>query len=272
MKHPRNAFTSQAVLKANWDTLGYTAEPDLKRAQIQFDQLVGLLEKEGVRLHFLPSGSDTGMDSLYTHDPVTAIGEGLILCRMGKDSRAGEPNAFGRFAETLGLPVLGRIRAPGLLEGGDLVWLDESTVAIGIGYRSNDAGASQIEELGGVEVIRVSLPHWNGPEDVLHLMSLISPVDKDLALVYRRLLPVTFLQELERRGYRLVDVPDQEFESLGCNVLTLAPRRCLVLDGNPVTADRLMKAGCEVVSFRGSEIAMKGQGGPTCLTRPIVRS
>jgi arginine deiminase len=271
VKRPRDAFSSQAIVDAEWASLGYSSAPDLMQADAEFDALLDILRAEGVRLHFLPADGATDLDSLYTHDPVTAVGGGLVLCRMGKTSRRGEPGAVERFARQEGLPVVGRIQAPGLLEGGDIVWLDQETVAVGVGYRSNEEGARQLSELANVQVIRVPLPHWNGPSDVLHLMSLLSPVSASLAVVYRRLLPVTFLQELAARGIGLVDVPDQEFETLGCNVLALAPGRCLVLEGNPVTACRLRESGCSVLSFRGAEIALKGLGGPTCLTRPTHR-
>jgi N-dimethylarginine dimethylaminohydrolase len=173
----------------------------------------------------------------------------------------------------LGVPIIGAIEPPGLLEGGDVVWFDAQTAAVGRGYRTNDAGIAQLRAfLGdGVDVIVVPLPHYRGPADVFHLMSIISPVDADLAVVYSPLMPVPFREWLCRRGVRLVEVPDEEFESMGSNVLALAPRRCLMLDGNPVTRARLEAAGATVITYDGSEISVKGGGGPTCLTWPLLR-
>lgn len=271
MKHPRDAFRSQDNLRDSCPGLGFDGVPDLARAISEYDAFAALLEAEGVALTYLSEDDSTDPDSLYTHDPAVSAAGGIVLCRMGKTTRRNEAAAVGRWASEAGVKVLGSIEAPGLLEGGDLIWIDESTVAIGIGFRSNSEGARQFGHITGTDVIEVSLPYWNGPSDVLHLMSLISPLDTDLALVFRRLLPVAFVQQLQTRGIHLVDLPESEYDSLGCNVLALGPRRCLVVDGNPETRRRLEAAGCEVVSFQGAEIARKGQGGPTCLTRPLVR-
>ena len=170
--------------------------------------------------------------------------------------------------------MLGTITAPGTLEGGDVAWLDEHTLAVGHTYRTNEEGIKQLTTLLqplGVEVITVPLPHYKGPEDVFHLMSILSPVDKDLAVVYSPLMPIVFRNLLLKRGYQLVEVPDEEFESMGCNVLALAPRECLMVDGNPKTKAALENAGCKVTVYKGEEISVKGGGGPTCLTRPIYR-
>jgi N-dimethylarginine dimethylaminohydrolase len=199
---------------------------------------------------------------------------GVVLCRMGKAQRAGEPAAQREAFERLGVPVVGQIAAPGTLEGGDLVWLDPDTVVVGRGYRTNAAGIAQLRAIvgGAVEVVEIPLPHWRGQGDVMHLMSLISPVDADLAVVYSPLLPVPFREMLLERAVRLVEVPDEEFDSMGTNVLALAPRRCVMLGGNPLTRAGLEAAGSEVLEYEGTEISVKGAGGPTCLTRPLSRS
>jgi N-dimethylarginine dimethylaminohydrolase len=174
-----------------------------------------------------------------------------------------------------GWPVAGEISAPGTLEGGDVVWLNEKSVAVGLGYRTNAEGIRQFTDLvaqDGVGVVEVPLPHWNGPGDILHLMSLISPVDEKAALVYSRLLAVPFRMRLLDMGYRLLEVPDEEYGTMATNVLALAPGRALALAGNPRTAELLGKAGIEVLTYEGKEISIKGAGGPTCLTRPIKRS
>lgn len=282
VKHPRDAFQSQARLEALWRALGFLACPDYSQACSQYDGFTELLESLGVGLRFLPSDDATDLDSLYTHDPSTAIGDVLVGCRMGKPNRRKEMDAVRRALEGTGTApwVLAghtpatswaEISDPGRLEGGDLIWLDPETVAVGVGFRSNQEGIRQLAELTGVAAIEVPLPWWNGPADCLHLMSLISPLADDLALVYRPLLPVPFVEELGRRGIELVDVPAEEYESLGCNVLAVSPRVCVAVEGNPVTAQRMRAAGCQVHTFPGSEICVKGLGGPTCLTRPLVR-
>jgi N-dimethylarginine dimethylaminohydrolase len=193
---------------------------------------------------------------------------------MGKEQRRREPAAIGEYLPQIGVPILGRISGDGTLEGGDVVWVDERTLAVGRGYRTNDEGIRQLRELTADivdEIVVVPLPHWNGPTDVLHLMSFLSPIDHDLALVYSRLMPVPFREWLLTRGVRLVEVPDTEYDTMACNVLAVAPRQCIMLEGNPRTRKLLEAEGVEVRVFGGAEICAKGAGGPTCLTRPILR-
>jgi N-dimethylarginine dimethylaminohydrolase len=192
---------------------------------------------------------------------------------MGKPARRDEPAALARHLAALGVPLLGAIEAPGVLEGGDVLWFDERTVAVGRGYRTNDEGIAQLRTLLGpdVEAVVVPLPHYRGPSDVFHLMSILSPLDRDLAVAYSPLMPVPFREWLCTRGVTLVEVPDEEFDSMGANVLALAPRLALMLAGNPVTRARLERAGVRVLTYEGSEISVKGGGGPTCLTRALVR-
>jgi N-dimethylarginine dimethylaminohydrolase len=191
---------------------------------------------------------------------------------MGKAPRQGEPRAVGEACVKAGRTVLGEIREPGTLEGGDVAWLDSKTVAVGHGYRTNAEGIRQFREIvadDDCEVIEVPLPHWDGPGDVFHLMSVLSPVDEAKLFVYSRLLPVPFRRILLERGFTLLEVPDAEFPTMGGNVLALAPGKCLALEGNPRTAEVLDKAGLEVLTYAGREISWKGAGGPTCLTRPF---
>jgi N-dimethylarginine dimethylaminohydrolase len=275
LKHPRNAFGDAASIEGQWRQLGYGAAPDLARALEEYEAFAGLFTERGVKVHYLEPDEGTGLDSLYTRDASVVTNAGVILCRMGKVARRGEPAAQERAFGELGIPVLGTIEAPGTLEGGDVAWLDDSTLAVGRGYRTNDAGIEQLCELvdGLVEeVIEVPSPHWRGPEDVFHLMSVLSPLDHDLALVYSPLLPVPFRELLLERGTTLVEVPHEEFDSQGANALALGPRSCLLVEGNPETRKRLEAAGVEVVVFSGEEICVKGSGGPTCLTRPLTRS
>lgn len=275
LKHPREAWVGPDEVRRRWRTLAYAAEPDFGRACAEYDRFVEVLGRSVPEVHFLPADPRAGLDSIYVRDAACVIRRGLILCRMGKALRGGEPEALGDFCRRKGWPVVGAIREPGTLEGGDVVWLDDRTAAVGRGYRTNAEGIRQFRAVvaaDGGEVIEVPLPHWDGPGDVLHLMSLLSPVDKGKLLVYSRLMPVSFREELLERDFTLLEVPDEEYATMGTNVLALAPGRCLALAGNPRTAAVLEKAGIEVLTYEGAEISVKGAGGPTCLTRPFLRT
>jgi N-dimethylarginine dimethylaminohydrolase len=225
-------------------------------------------------VHLLPQDDALTLDAIYVRDASLITPRGVVLCRMGKQSRSGEPEAQGQAFKHAGITVLSAIQRPGKVEGGDIVWFDERTLAVAHGYRTNAEGIQQLRRLvgEGVEVLVVPLPHYRGPGDVFHLMSIVSPVDRDLAVVYSPLMPVPFREWLGGRGIRLVEVPDEEFDSMGGNVLAIAPRRCVMVDGNPVTRARLEWAGAEVLAYDGTEISLKGGGGPTCLTRPLERA
>lgn len=274
LKHARHAFPDAATVAAAWRALNYLAPPDPGRAAAEYDRFAALIEEAGARIHWMPADDVTGLDSIYVRDASIPSSRGMILCNMGKAARATEPAAQAEAFRAAGIAVAGAVTGSGRIEGGDVAWLDETTLAVGRGYRTNDEGIRQLRELlgAGVEIVVVPLPHWRGPADVFHLMSILSPIDRDLALVYPPLLPVPFRELLLARGFGLVDVPDEEFESMGCNVLALGPRRCLMIDGNPVTRKRLEAAGAQVTVFTGEEICRKGSGGPTCLTRPILRT
>jgi arginine deiminase len=275
MKHPREAFVDQATIDGQWEALNFPAPPDLGRALDEFEHFLELVRSFGSDVLLLPRDRLATLDSIYTRDASIVSPRGVILCEMGKPMRAGEPVAQERALRADGaFPIYGRIESPGMLEGGDVVWVDARTMLVGRGYRTNAAGIRQLRDLLGsaVEIVEVPLPHWLGPTDVMHLMSIISPVDHDLAVVYSRLLPVPFRQWLLQRGFRLIEVADEEFETMGTNVLAIAPRRCIMLSGNPRTRAALERAGCEVRVYEGMEISVKGAGGPTCLTRPLMRS
>ena len=257
---------------ARWHEYGWRAAPDHPAAAAEHEVLQGLLEDAGAEV--IVSRHDPGNpDAIYVYDPVLVGTCGAVLLRPGKEGRRGEPTAIVAALETAGVPVAAELQAPALAEGGDTVWLDESTLLVGIGYRTNDEAVPALEAaFPGVTVVRFDLPHWNGAGEVMHLMSFLSPLDRDLALVYPRLAPVRLLRLLAERDIAVVEVPDEEFESQGSNVLALGPRRALALDGNPETRERMEKAGVEVTVYRGDEISKKGDGGPTCLTRPLLRS
>jgi N-dimethylarginine dimethylaminohydrolase len=261
-------------VEAAWRQLNYLAPPDPGRAVAEYDRFAARIQEAGARIEWMPADDVTGLDSVYVRDASIPSSAGMILCNMGKAARSTEPAAQAETFRRLGIPIAGAVSGEGKIEGGDVVWLDAATLAVGRGYRTNDEGIRQLRGLLGdkVEVVVAPLPHWRGPADVFHLMSILSPIDRDLALVYSPLLPVPFRELLLARGFGLVEVPDEEFESMGCNVLALAPRRCLMIDRNPVTRTRLEKAGAQVTIFPGDEICRKGSGGPTCLTRPILRS
>jgi len=275
LKHSREAFISQKNIDDHWRRLSYSWCPDYDKALKEYESFVELLKKEVSEIHYLPKSDETGLDSIYVRDALIIADQGVILCNMGKEGRRGEPSACANYLSELGIPVLGAIRGIGSLEGGDVVWLDEKTLVVGLGYRTNEDGIRQLKEITAElvnEFVVVPLPHWRGPSNVLHLMSLISPVDYNLAVVYSKLLPVPFREWLLYRGIRLLEIPDSEFETMGCNVLAIAPRRCIMLSGNPQTKRMLEDHGVEVWEYQGEEISRKGAGGPTCLTRPLLRT
>ena len=273
VKHVRDAFVDEATIDGQWQRLNYGGRPDLRRAVSEYDQFVKILEGLGAEIEFLPQDGSVTMDSLYPRDAAITTDKGVILCSMGKEDRRTEPSAITGALRRLKLPILGSITGVGRVEGGDVTWLDRETLAVGQGYRTNEDGIRQLRRLLGdeVQIVIVPLPHWRGPADVFHLMSMISPVAEDLAVVYSPLLPVPFREFLVGRGIGLVEVPDEEFESMGCNVLAVAPRVCVLRSGNPKTRQRLEAAGAEVHEFAGDEICGRGAGGPTCLTRPLSR-
>ncbi len=275
VKHPQASHQTQAAIDEQWRKLFYLGPQNYETVVREFTGFVNLLEQFNLEIGYLPTDTATGLDSIYAHDPLVVSNKGAILCNMGKAARQTEPDAMARYLQQVGVPLLGRITGSGRLEGGDVCWLDERTVAVGEGYRTNAEGIRQLRTLLGDavdEVIPVPLPHWTGPDDCLHLLSFISPVDHDLAVVYSRMMPVPFRQLLLARGMQLVEVPDEEYDSMACNVLAVAPRQCIMLSGNPITQQRLAAAGATVLTFDGKDLCLKGGGGPTCLTRPILRA
>ena len=274
LKHPRDAFRDSASIARQWRALNFTAPPDLENALAEYERFLAALVDHQISITFLPATDDTTLDSIYVRDASVVCDRGIILCRMGKPARESEPAAQQIALQATGYPILGTIVPPGRLEGGDVVWLDRRTIAVGRGYRTNDSGIAQLRALLGDavdQVVVVPLPHWRGSTDVFHLMSVISPIDRDLVVVYSPLMPVPFREFLLDRGMTLVEVPDEEFASMGANVLVTAPRRAVMLTGNPRTRDRLERAGANVVEYEGDDISLKGGGGPTCLTRPLLR-
>ena len=274
VKHARDAFGDAAAVDRQWRDLRYLARPDVTAAWAEYEHFLALLEAAGVDTLRLPPDHTVGLDSLYARDVSIVCDRGVILCNMGKRQRRTEPAAQEAAFRAAGIPIWGRITGDGTVEGGDVCWIDERTLAVGRGYRTNDAGIRQLRELVRDcvdEVVVVPLPHWRGPEDVFHLMSIVSPIDRDLFLVYAPLMPVPFREALLSRGIELVEVAEPEFATLGCNVLAVAPREVLMVAGNRATRAGLERAGVTVREFAGREICLKGGGGPTCLTRPLTR-
>jgi dimethylargininase len=254
-----------------WHDYGWRAAPDPVRLLAEHAAFCALLDGAGVEV-VVGSPLDDNPDAVYTFDPAIVTDHGAVLLRPGKAGRRAETVAAELDLERAGVPVAGRLEAPATAEGGDFIRLDERTLLAGRGYRTNGAGVEAVARLlPDVETIAFDLPHWRGESEVMHLLSLLSPIDIDLAVAYTPLLPVRLAQLLDQRGIELVPVPDEEFESMGTNVLALAPRAVLALDGNPETKERLERAGVEVLVYRGDELSLKGDGGPTCLTMPIRR-
>lgn len=269
VRPPDSAFGS-----ADPERWHYTSSPDLARARAEHAAFVDLLRRTGAEILVHEEPLADHADAIFCHDPVLVSERGAILLRMGKPLRVGEEEAIGRALERVGVPLHYRLHGEARAEAGDCLWLDERTLVVGLGFRTNRAGVAQLREaLGpGVEVITADVPYHTGPDACLHLMSLISLVDRDLAVAYPPLMPVPFWQLLAERGIRMLAVPEREFHTMATNVLALAPRRCLMLAGNPATEAMLRAAGCEVETYVGEELSLKAEGGPTCLTRPVWRA
>lgn len=274
IKNVDAAFKSDAFISAQWQELNFLTKPDFNGAIDEYMSFEEMVKKEGAEVHYFPQSDQVKIDSIYCRDAAIATDGGAIICRMGKSGRVNEPLQERKAFEEHGIKILGEIEAPGTLEGGDVAWLDQKTLAVGHTYRTNESGIDQLRELLqsiGVDLIVAEMPHYKGESDVFHLMSVLSPVDDNLAVVYSPLMPIKFRNDLLDRDFELVEVPDEEFESMGCNVLAIAPRKCVMVKGNPITKQRLEDAGCTVFEYEGQEISVKGGGGPTCLTRPILR-
>ena len=267
----RRVFVRRPGGVERWQEYGWRAAPDPVRIVEEHEALVAALEAAGVEV-VVGDPLDSALDAIYVHDPAAVTSGGAVLLRPGKELRRVEVDAIEHDFRSAGIDVLGRLEAPATAEGGDMLWLDEHTLVVGRGYRTNDAGVDALRgALPEVDVLAVDLPHYHGRDEVMHMLSLVSPLADDLAVVYLPLMPVRLVELLEQRGVTFVEVPDEEFETMACNVLALAPRVALALDGNPETRRRLEAAGVEVLVFSGEALSRKGDGGPTCLTRPLAR-
>jgi N-dimethylarginine dimethylaminohydrolase len=272
---PGNAGWDVPGKAAAWRELGFRHAPDCAAAQTQHEILCGLLREGGAEVVTLPPTESLTLDAVYAHDASLATDYGLVLMNPGKKNRVVEAQAHANFCGQLGIPVLGEIQAPGVSECGDIVWLDSRTMLVGDGYRTNKAGIAQMRTLlssKNVEVLSAPLPYGPGPSACLHLMSLMSMLDEQTILIDLPWLAVETVELLKGRGFRLIEIEYSERESLACNVLALGQNRLIALEENAKTNQRMRDAGFDVRAFPGSEICINGAGGPTCLTRPLLRS
>ena len=271
---PRNAGWDRPDKTAAWRELGFHHPPEFAAAQAEHDTLCRLLADAGAEVVCLPPSDAFTLDAVYAHDAFLPTDYGLILMNPGKTSRVPEACAHAAYCARLGIPVFGEITTPGTSEAGDIVWLDPRTLLIGHGYRTNQAGIDQIRTLlppKGVAVLSAPLPYGPGPSACLHLMSLMSMLDEQTILVDLPWLAVETVELLRARGFRLLEIDYAERDSLACNVLSLGSKRLIALEENPKTNQRMRQAGFEVRTFPGSELCLNGSGGPTCLTRPLLR-
>jgi len=265
----------EAMAPADSAAWHYTSAIDVDEARRVHDAFADALRAWDVEVLYHDEPLPDHSDSVFVFDPVLVTDRGTLVLSMGKERRRGEEEPLARTLQDCGVPVFGRLQGDARAEGGDTLWLDHDTLAVGRGFRTNAEGVRQLRGLlgpVGVTVLDYDLPYFTGPEACLHLLSLISPVDVDLAVAYQPLMPTAFWAELKRRGIRLVEVPEEEFaRTQAANILTVAPRKCIMLDGSPVTKRLLEMADCEVVTFPGEPLSFKAEGGPTCLTRPVLR-
>ncbi|MEA3239915.1 MAG: arginine deiminase family protein [Candidatus Bipolaricaulota bacterium] len=269
VKRPDEAFAVED--SAKWH---YTSSPNLEVAREEHDRFVDILRLSGAEVIYHDCLQPDRADAIYVHDPAIITDRGAIILRMGKALRRGEEEAIEKKLAEIGVPILYRMHGEATAEGGDLLWIDHDTLAVGQGFRTNREGLRQLREALlplGIKIIPIPLVYFYGPAACLHLMSFVSIVGERTAVVYPPLMPVPFWQELQNRGFRFVEVPDEEFLTMGSNVLSLTPMSCVMLEGSPLTKERLAHAGFEVFTYKGNEISLKAEGGPTCLTRPIWR-
>jgi N-dimethylarginine dimethylaminohydrolase len=272
---PRTAEWNQPERVARWRDLGFHHAPNFADAQAQHEALCRELAAVGVEVIDLPPAPGLSLDVVYTHDASLVTDFGLIAMRPGKRNRVAESQHHASLAVQMAIPTLAKIVEPGTTEAGDIVWLDAKTLLVGHGYRTNAAGIAQLRHLlapMGIDVLSAPLPYGSGPSACLHLMSLISLLDEQTAVVDLPWLAVETVELLKARGFRLIEIDYSERDTLACNVLSLGQKRLLAIEENRKTNDRLRQSGFDVRSFPGRELCINGSGGPTCLTRPLLRA
>lgn len=274
LKRPEQAFVSQEKLNSSWEEFKYIGCPNYERTLAEYAVFEKIIRDNVENVYYLPEDHRVGLDSIYTHDPLKITKKGAIYFPMGKVQRGKEYLAVREFLEDIGIPTLGIIQAPGKMEGGDVLWIDEKTVAIGRGYRTNDEGIRQFKEMTRDiidEYIIVPMPHGEGEDCCLHLMSVISFVHRDKAVVYSKYMPVFFRQYLMDKGIKLIECNDEEYEYLGSNLLAIEPGKCVLIAGCPDIEQKLKAEGITVFTYEGKDLSYMGTGGPTCLTCPLTR-
>ena len=274
IRSPLSSFINDEKITNEWASLRFHAKPDLKKAIIEYNYFRSFLEEDGIKIIELPSSNRLTLDSIYTRDSILVCDSGVILCNMGRSSRTPEAEENFKTLANKGYKIAGQIKSPGTLEGGDFIWIDNKNAAVGLGPRTNSEGIRQLKEILGPEIDLhiVNLPDPDHPDDVLHLMSIISPLDKDLAVIYKPFMPESFLKWLTKLGIKFVEVSETEYPLMGCNILATAPRSIIMLENLPEIKNKLKKNGCKIRFYKGDEISRKGEGGPTCLTRPLIRN
>ncbi len=271
---PRAAGWNQPERVSQWPNLGFHRAPDFDEAQLQHEALCHQLATAGSEIVELPPSNKLSLDAVYVHDASLPTDLGLIVMRPGKANRVAEGPHHGASCEGFGVPTFGAITAPGCTEAGDILWLDSHTLLVGNSYRTNAAGIHQLRTLltpKEIDVLSAPLPYGHGPSECLHLMSLISLLDEHTALLDLPWLAVETVELLKVRGFQFIEIDYSERDTLACNVLSLGGKRLLAIEENRRTNDRLRRAGFDVRTFPGSEICVNGSGGPTCLTRPLLR-
>ena len=270
MRSPGSDFSEADI--SEWN---YTSKPDLKKASAEHNAIINILKNEGVEVLMHDVDMPGKADSIYVFDPVYMTDYGAIILKPGKKLREGEETGMKIFLEKHDIPIFLELTGNAKAEGGDMLWIDEKTLAIGIGFRTNKEAVIQIKSAlspKGIEVIGFDLPYFSGPQACLHLLSFISIVDKDLAVIYPKLMPVALYQLLLSKGFDFIHVPEDEFATMGTNVLAISPRVCLIIENNINTIEQLKSKNCRVITYKGDDISLKSEGGPTCLTRPILRA
>jgi N-dimethylarginine dimethylaminohydrolase len=257
---------------ANAEKWGYRRPRELARALTQHQQFKSVLEDAHVQVQLMDTAPDHLVDSCYACDPALVTPRGLIILRLAKEERMAEAELMAHSAHKMGLPVVGRIVDPGFVEGGDCLWLDEKTLAVGETYRSNRSGIMQLRFLlPGIRILAIPMAHYKGPAECLHLQSVVSFVDAKSAVVHLPLAPVRLIQALEEREVQILSLPPEDYDSLGCNILCVAPRKVVMASGNDATRSMLGDAAIDVTSVDADDLMWVGTGGPTCLTLALER-
>jgi N-dimethylarginine dimethylaminohydrolase len=270
VKRPDDAFA--VTDPSAWN---YSAKPDLMNARKEHDAFVTIIKNAGVEIIYHDLDQPDHADAIYVFDPVLITNEGAIVLKMGKQLRGGEEKVLANRLKALNIPILAQLTGDARAEGGDLLWVTEKTLAVGVGFRTNIEGLRQLSNIlakMGVAVVPVGLPYYKGPNACLHLLSLISILDINLCVIYKPLTSVAFWQFLKDVGFKFIEVSDKEFPTMAANILVLEPGRAIMLQGNPQTKRQLEKCGIEVLTYQGEDISIKAEGGPTCLTLPLLRS